>query len=409
MRPAPVRCGRARGLRPGRRWDGPCRCPSARPGVSGTGSPSGCGAPCRAACWPTTGPAFGGRCRSGVADDYDLVWYSIVDTWWHDPRPVGRASLLSWTWTTSSTWPCGCAGGCRRAIAPGRRPAGSRPGPSGGGCRRGPSTWSTSARWDQLQRRGAASVDHVVVCSELDVTGAGVPQHRRGAQRGGRPGPAGDRPPGPPGCGAHARASSVRSTTSPTPRRSSGSCGRCCPPCVPAARTPGSASWAGAASGSAGWRASPGSTWWARWRTCGGAGPRRRVGRAHPGRGRDPAEGGRGAVANRLPMVTTTVGCEGIDRSCDGRSTHWSPTTPPGSPRPACVCSTDGDLRQRLADEGAELFGRPTPGHPSGAGSRSWRRRTAGSVSRHRPRAAVGVSRRTTAGEWRKNCSTSRS
>ena len=60
------------------------------------------------------------------------------------------------------------------------------------------------------------------------------------------------------------------------------------------------------------------------------------------------------ALANRLPLVTTTVGCEGID-VVDGR--HALIADDAADFAAACVrLAGDGDLRQRLADAGHDLF-----------------------------------------------------
>lgn len=62
------------------------------------------------------------------------------------------------------------------------------------------------------------------------------------------------------------------------------------------------------------------------------------------------------ALANRLPLVTTTVGCEGIDVRT-GVNTLIADDE--AAFAEACIrLLTDGDLRQRLADSGAELFDR---------------------------------------------------
>lgn len=62
------------------------------------------------------------------------------------------------------------------------------------------------------------------------------------------------------------------------------------------------------------------------------------------------------ALANRLPLVTTTVGCEGIDVRDDVDALIADDA---GAFARACVrLLTDGALRQRLADAGAELFAR---------------------------------------------------
>ena len=60
------------------------------------------------------------------------------------------------------------------------------------------------------------------------------------------------------------------------------------------------------------------------------------------------------ALANRLPLVTTTVGCEGID-VVDGR--HALVADDAADFAAACVrLAGDGELRQRLADAGHQLF-----------------------------------------------------
>jgi glycosyltransferase involved in cell wall biosynthesis len=62
------------------------------------------------------------------------------------------------------------------------------------------------------------------------------------------------------------------------------------------------------------------------------------------------------ALAHHLPLVTTTVGCEGIDVR-DGVEALLADE--PEAFARACVrLLTDGGLRQRLADAGAELFAR---------------------------------------------------
>ena len=60
------------------------------------------------------------------------------------------------------------------------------------------------------------------------------------------------------------------------------------------------------------------------------------------------------ALANHLPLATTTVGCEGIDL-VDGTSALIADDA--DGLADACVrLLDDGGLRQRLADEGAALF-----------------------------------------------------
>ncbi|MHB1139755.1 MAG: glycosyltransferase family 4 protein, partial [Microthrixaceae bacterium] len=60
------------------------------------------------------------------------------------------------------------------------------------------------------------------------------------------------------------------------------------------------------------------------------------------------------ALANRVPLMTTPVGCEGIDVT-DGVDALI--TDDPVRFADDCVrLATDGELRQRLAEAGAELF-----------------------------------------------------
>jgi glycosyltransferase involved in cell wall biosynthesis len=60
------------------------------------------------------------------------------------------------------------------------------------------------------------------------------------------------------------------------------------------------------------------------------------------------------ALANRLPLVTTTVGCEGIEVR-DGESALIADDAPSFAGA-VLRAVADGHLRQRLADAGAELF-----------------------------------------------------
>ncbi len=138
----------------------------------------------------------------------------------------------------------------------------------------------------------------------------------------------------------------------------------------------------------------------------GGARPHRRVRRAHPGGGRDPAEGGGGAVE---PPA---------DGHHDGRLRgHPGRGRAVGTGRrrrPRVRRGLRASARRRRPPPapggrgGGAVRGRPTPGHPSGSGSRTW---PDGPPARE-PAPPAGPrwgQSRTTAGEWRKNCSTSRS
>lgn len=108
-----------------------------------------------------------------AAASYDLVWYSHVDTWWPvHPRFAGTPSVVDFDNLEH------LALRLRRRIPP-RYP----PGADTAARARTAGRWAVSRgfdvvderRWDAVQRRCAAQVDHVVVCSELDVARSGVP------------------------------------------------------------------------------------------------------------------------------------------------------------------------------------------------------------------------------------------
>lgn len=104
--------------------------------------------------------------------EYDLVWYSHVHTWWpvHPVLPAGPA-IVDYDNLEH------LALRLRRRTAPE-----FAPGASWGDRSRVLARWAVSRgfdlvderRWDALQRRCAASVDRVVVCSDLDADRAGV-------------------------------------------------------------------------------------------------------------------------------------------------------------------------------------------------------------------------------------------
>ena len=60
------------------------------------------------------------------------------------------------------------------------------------------------------------------------------------------------------------------------------------------------------------------------------------------------------ALANRLPMVTTSVGCEGID--VDDGATALIEDDAAGFAGAVLRLVADGGLRQALGDAGGELF-----------------------------------------------------
>lgn len=112
-----------------------------------------------------------GRFRGG--ERYDLVWYSHVDSWWalHD-RLEGVPSIVDFDNLEH------LALALRRRIPPRFVPG------SGVADRlRVIARWAASRafdlvdqrRWNRIQRRCAASVAHVAVCSELDVQRSGCP------------------------------------------------------------------------------------------------------------------------------------------------------------------------------------------------------------------------------------------
>ncbi len=106
-------------------------------------------------------------------DRYDLVWFSHVDAWLPTHELFeGVASVVDFDNLENLSIRL------RRRIPP-------RIDPSDGAKGRAASVarWATSRgfdlvderRWDAVQRRCASEVDHVVVCSELDVERSGCP------------------------------------------------------------------------------------------------------------------------------------------------------------------------------------------------------------------------------------------
>jgi glycosyltransferase involved in cell wall biosynthesis len=287
----------------------------------------------------------------GWAGEYDLVWYSHVHTWWpvHTSLPAGPA-IVDFDNLEH------LALRLRRSTPPE-----FAPGSSMGGRAAVLGRWAVSRgfdlvderRWDALQRRCAGSVDRVVVCSDLDARRSGV-----------------------------SNVSVVPNGAEP----------------VPDARTD-RRTWIGDAptltfvgaldygpnTDAVGWfvrevlpivRAHrPG----VRLRVVGRGAARVDWVRDEPGvelvgevddvRSEldrtdvsvVPIRVGAGtrlkvleALAHHLPLVTTTVGCEGVDVE-DGRTALIADD--PRTFADACLrMLDDDDLRQRLADAGAELF-----------------------------------------------------
>ncbi len=119
--------------------------------------------------WTSLGDELERRCASG---GIDLVWFSHVDTWWGIHERVDRLpAILDFDNLEH------LALRLRRRIPP-RFPPGSGPAQRASVVGR----WVVSRafdvvderRFDRLQRRAAASVDRVVVCSELDRQRSGV-------------------------------------------------------------------------------------------------------------------------------------------------------------------------------------------------------------------------------------------
>ncbi len=109
---------------------------------------------------------------SWLPGDHDLVWYSHVHTWWpvHSSLPAGPAVVDFDNLEHLALR-------LRR-----RTPPEFAPGQDVAGRAAVLGRWATSRafdlvderRWDALQRRCAASVDRVVVCSDLDAERSGV-------------------------------------------------------------------------------------------------------------------------------------------------------------------------------------------------------------------------------------------
>ena len=128
------------------------------------------GPPRRVLSTDWTGPIA--ELRDWRGGDHDLIWYSHVHTWWpvhhlfpSTPAIVDFDNLEH------------LALRLRR-----RSPLRVEPGTGPSGRARAAARWVTSRgfdlvderRWDALQRRCAAEVDRVVVCSELDAERSGV-------------------------------------------------------------------------------------------------------------------------------------------------------------------------------------------------------------------------------------------
>lgn len=285
------------------------------------------------------------------ADDYDLVWYSIVDPWWHTHDLLeGVPAVLDLDNLEH------LALRLRRRVPPAIEPDAGR-----GEQARAIGRWVSSRafdlvderRWDQLQRRGAASVDHVVVCSELDGERSGVPNTvvvPNGAD-------APDRPVTDRRAlrGAAPTLGFVGALDYEPNHRAVEWFVREVLPAVRARRGDVRFRVVGRGSERLSWAAGePGVDLVGRVEDLQeeldrtdvsvvpirvGAGTRLKVVEA---------------LSNHLPMVTTTVGCEGIP-VVDGRSALVADDAPGFAA--ACVrLLDDGDLRQRLADEGAALF-----------------------------------------------------
>jgi len=119
--------------------------------------------------WSTLGEALEARCASG---EIDLVWFSHVDSWW---GVHGRAGAVPSVVDLDNLDHLSLR--LRRRIPP-RFP----PGTGVVGRARTVARWALSRafdlvderRFDRLQRRSAAESERVVVCSELDQDRAGV-------------------------------------------------------------------------------------------------------------------------------------------------------------------------------------------------------------------------------------------
>lgn len=116
-------------------------------------------------------PARAELARVATADPYDLVWFSHVDTWVGlGGHVAARHAVVDFDNLEN------IALRLRRRVPPRFAPGASLPARA-----RVVARWLVSRafdlvderRWDRLQKECAAAVDRVVVCSELDVTRSG--------------------------------------------------------------------------------------------------------------------------------------------------------------------------------------------------------------------------------------------
>lgn len=284
-------------------------------------------------------------------DEFDLVWCSHVDTWWAVRDLVdGRRVVVDFDNLEH------LALRLRRRIPP-------RHAPDAGPAQvaKGLARWGTSRafdlvderRWDRLQRQCAAAVDRVVVCSDLDARRAGVPNTAvvpNGAVA--PPSVATDRTAlrGPTPVLNFIGALDYEPNTEAVEWLV-----REVVPVLRAERPDAVVRIAGRGSDRVAWVAGvPGVELVGEVTDVAaelavadvsvvpirvGAGTRLKVVEA---------------LAHRLPLVTTTVGCEGID-VVDGTSALVADDAVTFARACARLC-TDGPLRQRLADAGAALF-----------------------------------------------------
>ena len=286
-----------------------------------------------------------------VADDVDLVWYSHVDAWWptHDLL-AGRGQIVDFDNLEN------LALRLRRRIPP-RFPPGAATREKASVAGR----WALSRgfdlvderRWDAIQRTCAAQVDHVVVCSDLDAQRSGC-ANAVVVPNGSDPVPTaisdrrvlrGDRP-----TMLFVGALDYEPNTEAVEWLV-----REVVPVIVAHRPDAVIRIVG--------RGSDAVSWVADHRGVDLVGSVAELGPELAGADVSivPIRVGAGtrlkvveAMANHLPLVTTTVGCEGID-VVDGVSAMIEDD--PRRFADACLrLIDDGPLRQRLADAGADLF-----------------------------------------------------
>lgn len=129
-----------------------------------------------------TGVSVELRRRLGTGPPADLIWYSHVDTWFPLHRVVDEVARERGVAPPAAIVDFDNLEHLALRLRRGTPPR-FAPGAGAAAGVRTASRWAVSRafdliderRWDRLQRECAAKVDHVVVCSEIDVRRSGCP------------------------------------------------------------------------------------------------------------------------------------------------------------------------------------------------------------------------------------------